>query len=256
MSRKRFLLVILLAFAPACTLTVLFMDVDARICAIDPLDLKAAGYNLAVTAWNARQASARLEGIVQQAGNTVEAAKPLLDAATARVRQLEEPEKDLAGAVINLRDAIAQVKGGAGPVLQHADELLVSAKLPIENAGRVTGEIADSIPAIHNTLDVVSENADLLGRCEFELPDGTYWGNPDCFANRLIPALKSLERVSTVVEREVPGTAQAVREASQQGAGIAFDLHQISSRVAKPESTLGRIFEVAKLAVEALVHIF
>jgi hypothetical protein len=76
---------------------------------------------------------------------------------------------------------------------------------------------------------VVSENADLLGRCATEDPQTGEWiGNPDCFANRVIPALKSVEHMANAgehmaqaVEKETPATVAAVRSTSQSAARIA-----------------------------------
>jgi len=105
----------------------------------------------------------------------------------------------------------------------------IAANASVGEVSRLRGDVEPLLSPIHNTLDVVSENADLLGRCATEDPQTGEWiGNPDCFANRVIPAMKSFERMSNAgehmaqaVEKETPATAAAVRSTSQSAARIA-----------------------------------
>ena len=92
---------------------------------------------------------------------------------------------------------------------ERLDKQLTTANATMNTAatgsvGEVTklrGDIEPLLDPIHNTLDVVSENADLLGRCASQDPATGEWvGNPDCFANRVIPALKSVEHMANAGE--------------------------------------------------------
>jgi hypothetical protein len=93
---------------------------------------------------------------------------------------------------------------------------------------KLRGDLVPLLAPVHHTLDVAAENADLLGRCATQDPDTGEWiGNPDCFANRVIPALKNMdmaaagERMAVAIEKETPATAAALRSTSQSAAHIA-----------------------------------
>ena len=112
---------------------------------------------------------------------------------------------------------------------ERVDKQLTAANSSVAEVARLRGDVAPLLEPIHNTLAVASENADLLGRCATQDPTTGEWtGNPDCFANRVIPALKSVEHMAVAgehmaqaVEKETPATAAAVRSTSQSAARIA-----------------------------------
>jgi methyl-accepting chemotaxis protein len=112
---------------------------------------------------------------------------------------------------------------------ERVDKQLSAANASVAEVAKLRGDLTPLLEPIHNTLDVASENADLLGRCATRDPATGEWiGNPDCFANRVIPAMKSVERMATAgehmalaVEKETPATAAAVRSTSQSAARIA-----------------------------------
>jgi hypothetical protein len=92
-------------------------------------------------------------------------------------------------------------------------------------AGATIEQAQGLLPPAEHILGVTSENADLLCDCQF---------NPDCFANRIIPELKSTERMAKAGERTMnavadatPGTAQAVQPTSQ-------DLSKIVKKFSQP----------------------
>lgn len=112
---------------------------------------------------------------------------------------------------------------------ERVDKQLTAANASVAEVAKLRGDVTPLLEPIQNTLDVASENADLLGRCATQDPATGEWiGNPDCFANRVIPALKSVEHMATAgehmaqaVEKETPATAAAVRSTSQSAARIA-----------------------------------
>jgi ABC-type transporter Mla subunit MlaD len=109
------------------------------------------------------------------------------------------------------------------------DRQLTTANAAVAEVAKLRGDVAPLLEPIHHTLDIASENADLLGRCATQDPTTGEWiGNPDCFANRVIPALKSVEHMAMAgehmaqaVEKETPATAAAVRSTSESAARLA-----------------------------------
>lgn len=169
-------------------------------------------------------------------------------AEVARARQDTRQEvaalrQDVLGPDGLKKDLLARVDGGmemarqaVQDAAQRADARLLDLTAKLD--AQVAGMRSDAQPLVKSTgrvLDAAAEQADLLGRCATEDPEtGELIGNPDCLANRLIPAMKAGERVATVIAAETPGTAKAVREFAQQGAGIAADIHTATSAFVAP----------------------
>jgi 2-keto-4-pentenoate hydratase len=133
---------------------------------------------------------------------------------------------------------------------RRVDVQLTSANASVAEVARLRGDVASLVPPVRNVLDAASENADLLGRCAVQDPETGQWiGNPDCFANRVIPALKNVEhmaaageRMAAAIEHETPATAAAVRSTSQSAARIA-------DRFARPASWIkGALLTGARVA--------
>jgi uncharacterized protein YoxC len=101
-------------------------------------------------------------------------------------------------------------------------------------------------PKVQNILDVSSENFDLLGRCAtVDSETGEVIGNPDCFANRLIPTMKSFEQASTAVAKETPAIAQGIRDSSQSTA-------KLLGKFAQPTPFYKKLLSGGTLAVNVL----
>jgi hypothetical protein len=186
--------------------------------------------------WQLRHAPAWMEAQIRREGR--ETRQAALDA-------IADTRKDLTMRIDRLTDlsqkSIQDLAQRADTRLQDLTERMdqqlttanatvsTAAKTSVGEVSRLRADIEPLLPPVHNTLDVVSENADLLGRCASQDPDTGEWiGNPDCFANRVIPAMKSVERMANAgehmaqaVEKETPATAAAVRSTSQSVARIA-----------------------------------
>jgi hypothetical protein len=131
------------------------------------------------------------------------------------------------------QNSIADIAARADQRLQdlteRVDKQLTAANASVAEVAKLRGEVVPLLEPVHHTLDVAAENADLLGRCATQDPETGEWiGNPDCFANRVIPALKNVEhmasageRMAVAIEKETPATATAVRSTSQSAARIA-----------------------------------
>jgi hypothetical protein len=101
---------------------------------------------------------------------------------------------------------LAKVSTPAGATIEQAQGLIIPAQ---------------------NILARASDTSDILLDCNF---------NPDCIPNRVIPALKSVEKMAKAGERTMnavadatPGTAQAVQSTSQ-------DLSKIVKKFSRPVS--------------------
>lgn len=112
---------------------------------------------------------------------------------------------------------------------ERVDRQLSTANASVAEVAKLRGDIGPLLAPVRHTLEVASENADLLGRCAWQDPETGEWaGNQDCLANRVIPALKNMEhmavageRMAVAIEKETPATATAVRSTSQSAARIA-----------------------------------
>jgi len=131
----------------------------------------------------------------------------------------------------------------------RVDSQLTAANASIAEVSKLRGDVGLLLPPIRNTLDVASENADLLGRCATQDAETGEWiGNPDCLANRLIPALKNMEhmaaageRMAAAIEKETPATAAAVKGTSQSVAAIAANFARPASWVKGVLLTAARV---------------
>jgi hypothetical protein len=159
----------------------------------------------------------------------------------AALTAVQDTRRDLLRRVDHFTDVSAAALAGIGAdigrrsdlrlqdLTERVDRQLTAANRSVAEAAKVRQDIQPLLAPIRNTLDVASENADLLGRCAAQDPvTGEWIGNPDCFANRLIPALKNMEhmaaageRMAAAIEKETPATATAVRSTSQSVATIA-----------------------------------
>lgn len=160
-------------------------------------------------------------------------------------RQARETRKDLDTRLdrlidisqASMQDIAQRADARLQDLAERVDRQLTTANGTVSRAAEAsTGEVAKMhsdveplLEPIRNTLGVLSENADLLGRCATQDPATGEWiGNPDCLANRVIPAMKSMERMANAgehmaqtIEKETPATAAAVRSTSESAARIA-----------------------------------
>jgi ElaB/YqjD/DUF883 family membrane-anchored ribosome-binding protein len=200
------------------------------------LSLAALLLTAAWQVWQLRRAPAWMAAQIERQGSeTRQAALAAIAGARhdldARMDRLIDVSQQ------SIQDAAQRADTRLQDLTERLDRQLTNANATVNSAamasvGEVTklrGDIEPLLDPIHNTLGVVSENADLLGRCASQDPATGEWsGNPDCFANRVIPALKSVEHMADAgehmaraVEKETPATAEAVRSASQSAARIA-----------------------------------
>jgi hypothetical protein len=103
-------------------------------------------------------------------------------------------------------------------------------------AGATITQAQALLPPAQHILDNTSQTSDLLLDCDH---------NPDCLANRVIPALKSTERMTKAGERTMnaiadatPGTAQAVQS-------TATDLSKIVKKFSQPVSWITKAVGIA-----------
>lgn len=154
--------------------------------------------------------------------------------------------KDLLAELVTTRkELMAEAGTIRTDVLTRVDDArqLVDTRL-VDLTGKldaqVTGMRADVQPLVKSTgrvLDAAAEQAELMGMCAEEDPEtGALFGNQDCLANRLIPAMKNFEHMAAAGEKvfnavaaEAAPTATAVREGAQQATGIATDIHTITT---------------------------
>jgi hypothetical protein len=137
----------------------------------------------------------------------------------------------------SIQDIARRSDNRLADLTDRLDKQLTETNASVAEVAKIRSDIGSLIPPVQNTLDVASQNADLLGRCATQDPATGEWiGNPDCFANRVIPALKNLqhmaaagEKMAVAIEKETPATATAVRSTSQ-------DLARIVDRFARPAS--------------------
>jgi len=178
--------------------------------------------------WQLRRAPAWMAAQIERQGRETRA---------AALAAIGDTRKDLAFRIDHLIDisqlSIENISQRADERLQdlteRVDKQLTAANASIAEVAKLRADVAPLLDPIRNTLEVASENADLLGRCASQDPaTGEWTGNPDCFANRVIPALKSVEHMATAgehmaqaVEKETPATAAAMRSTSQSAARIA-----------------------------------
>jgi hypothetical protein len=112
----------------------------------------------------------------------------------------------------------------------RADAQLTEANASLRYVAGVRDDVRVLLPPIQNTLDVISENADLLGRC-YTVMNGAYVGNPECFANRIIPALRAVERAAVSMERMSTNSAQTTANM----AAITADVRTATGRFVAPK---------------------
>ena len=186
---------------------------------------------LAVAAWQVwqlRRAPAWISAQIEREGR---------ETRQAALGAIADTRKDLTGRVDRLIDvsqqSLADIADRSDRRIQdlteRVDRQLTAANASVAEVAKLRGDVAPLLVPVQHTLDVASENADLLGRCATQDPvTGEWIGNPDCLANRVIPALKNVEhmaaageRMATAIEKETPATATAVRSTSQSAARIA-----------------------------------
>jgi methyl-accepting chemotaxis protein len=186
--------------------------------------------------WQLRRAPAWMAAQIERQGSETRQAALAAIADTrrdldARADRLIDASRE------SIRDIARRTDTRLQDLTERVDKQLTTANATVNSAAnasvgelaKLRGDVEPLLDPIQNTLGVLSENADLLGRCASEDPATGEWiGNPDCFANRVIPALKSVERmanagehVALTVEKEAPATAAAVRSTSQSAASIA-----------------------------------
>lgn len=159
------------------------------------------------------------------------------DTRKAALAAIADTRKDLTVRVDRLIDlsqaSITDIAERADSRIQdlteRVDKQLTTANASVAEVAKLRGDVVPLLDPVHHTLDVAAENADLLGRCAMQDPETGEWiGNPDCLANRVIPALKNMEhmasageRMAAAIEKETPATATALRSTSQSAARIA-----------------------------------
>ncbi len=214
----------------------------------------------AVTAWQVyrlRDAPAWFEKQIAREGEETRrvALGAIADTRRDLLREVAALRKDT---MQRVDDAVGRSDAAIRDATERADERLrvltetADARLR-EMTGVAAGLRSDVQPILQdarNLTSVASENADLLGRCATQDPETGEWiGNPDCFANRVIPALKNVEhmagageRMFAAVEKETPETAVAVRQTSQ-------NVSKIVDRFARPTSWVKGVAFTAARAV-------
>jgi hypothetical protein len=106
----------------------------------------------------------------------------------------------------------------AGPSQQCRAAALVTEVAKVTTpAGTAIPQAESLLPPVRNIPDNASEELDLLGRCASDPGTGEWTGNQDCLSNRLIPAMKNVERMAAASEKMAnaiadltPATAAAV----------------------------------------------
>jgi hypothetical protein len=186
--------------------------------------------------WQLRRAPAWMAAQIERQGSETRQAAVAAIADTrhdldARVDRLIDVSQD------SIQDIARRADTRLQDLTERVDKQLTTANATVSSAAnasvgevaKLRGDVEPLLDPIQNTLGVVSENADLLGRCATQdSASGEWIGNPDCFANRVIPALKSVEHMANAgehmalaVEKETPETVAAVRSTSQSAARIA-----------------------------------
>ena len=194
---------------------------------------------LAVTAWQVwqlRRLPAWMEAQIDRQGR--ETRQAALDAIAGTRRDLDvRVDRLIDISQQSIQDIAQRADTRLQDLTERVDRQLTTANATVNAAAgasvgevaKMRGDIEPLLVPIQNTLGVVSENADLLGRCASQDPETGEWiGNPDCFANRVIPAMKSMERMANAgehmaqaVEKETPAIASSVRSTSERAARIA-----------------------------------
>ena len=189
--------------------------------------------------WQLRYAPAWIHAQIAEQGRETRAAA--LEAISEVRRDLSHEVDTLRGDLLQRSDVLIDVsRQSLADITRRADDRLRDltarldrqldrANLSAAELTKIRGDVAAVMPPIRNMLEVASDNADLLGRCATQDPSTGEWiANPDCLANRLIPALKNVEHMAAAGERmavaigqETPATATAVRSTSQSIATIA-----------------------------------
>jgi hypothetical protein len=191
------------------------------------------------------QAQIQREGDATRA----DALKAIADTRADALRAIADTRRDLLARVdAGLVDADQQLATLNATVSQQ----LGAANASISKVAGIRDDLQPLVKPVQNTLDVVSDNADLLGRCDH---------NPDCVANRLIPAMKNFERMAAAgevtfkaVSAEAAPTSKAVREGAQQITGIATDVHTATTDAVKPEPWYKKTGNVAYALLVLLSH--
>lgn len=174
----------------------------------------------------------------------------------AQVTVLRTDTKEQVGA---LTDAVLGPEGSLkADLLARVDGLKTDL---LARADAVRGDVQPLVKSTGRVLDAAAEQADLLGRCEYEDPDGTVYGNQDCIANRLIPAMKNFEHMAAAgevafkaVAGEAAPTAKAVRAGAEQVTGIATDIHTVTTDAVAPVPWYRKLGRVASDLLILLSH--
>jgi hypothetical protein len=156
---------------------------------------------------------------------------------SAALAAIADTRKDLARRVdrlidlsqASLADLAARSDSRIHELTERLDQQLTAANTSVAEVAKLRADVVPLLAPVRHTLEVAGENADLLGRCAWQDSETGEWiGNPDCLANRVIPALRNVEqmaaageRMAAAIEKETPATATAVRSASQSAARIA-----------------------------------
>lgn len=135
---------------------------------------------------------AELNATLRTTDQTVAAGQPLLREATARVREGKGATQGAVRVLGRADDLLANVSRDLGPVMVHADGLVMAAGPVLENASKITAQVAEASP--------------LFFDCDH---------NPSCAFNLFQGTAKSAERMAQAWERAAPATAQAVQQTTQ-----------------------------------------
>jgi len=192
--------------------------------------LSLAAFLLMLTwqVWQLRRAPQWAAAEIERQGSETRATA--LDAIAATRRDLVAQTNALRAGLLPRVDRLIDLSDRRlDDLTNRVDRQLTAANASIAEVAKLRADVDALLPPIRNTLDVASENADLLGRCATrDAETGEWIGNPDCLANRVIPALKNMEhmaaageRMAAAIEKETPATAAAVRSTSQSVATIA-----------------------------------
>jgi len=227
------------------------------------LSLAALLLMLAWQVWQLRRAPQWMETQIDRQGSQTRADALAAIAATRR-DLLAETNRIRTGLFARADRLLDLSDRDLRSLTARADRQFTAANASIAELAKLRTDIAALLPPVRHTLDVTSENADLLGRCATQDPVTSEWiGNPDCLANRLIPALKSMEHIAAAGEKTAaavaavaPRLADATAANAQNIAGITADLHTITARIVKPKSLLGNVWEVLKIATVGAMHVF
>jgi hypothetical protein len=179
--------------------------------------------------WQLRRAPAWIAAQIERQG--IETRRAALEAVAGTRRDLTvRVDRLIDVSQHSIEDITLRADARLQDLTERVDKQLTTANETVSSAANNSvGEVAKLrnnveplLAPVRNTLDVLSENADLLGRCASQDPaTGEWTGNPDCVANRVIPALKSVEHMARAIEKETPATAAAMRSTSRSAARIA-----------------------------------